>query len=341
MKFTLEPMLRWSTALFITGAALSELTSQPAVVHSLEQLGYPLYLLWILAPLKLLAVATLVVPWASRLRPLALTGLLFNLLGANASFVLAGVAPFPDVVVAPLALALIASTLGAQPEQRTHLITVPPPSLAVAPQIALLGATGLVGRAVLELALSRGVSVRALVRRPDALEPRPGLTVVVGDAADKSAVEETVADAPLVISTLGPRAGESGDVSALATAHLIAALSGTHRRLAIVSSGAVAVPGDAPRVGSFIARRYVERAFPTSLRAKTTEASSLREAFVSSTLYRPITIFDDRDVPARELRLSLVEPVGIRVGARALAALLLAPTPVLGLPHAAPFVASR
>lgn len=339
MRQTSERIVRTATALFITGAALSELTLQPPVVQSLEVLGYPLYLLWILAPLKLLAVLTLVVPWAAPWRSFALLGLFFNLLGASASFLFAGVALLPDIVIAPTVLVLVTATLALQPLERAQLLRVSPDALPVAPQIALLGATGLTGRAVLELALERGVAVRALVRREDALAPRDGLTVIVGDATDEATVRRAIGDAPLVISALGPREGERGEVSALATAHLIRALAHTERRLAIVSSAAVARAGDAPRFTSFVAQRYVRRAYPSSLDAKIREAALLRTAPVIATLYRPVTIFDDRQAPAREVRLSAIEPVGLRIGARALAALLLAP-PLLGLPHAAPFVAS-
>ena len=48
--------------------------------------------------------------------------------------------------------------------------------------IALIGATGFVGRAVLEELLSRGHQVRALQRNPAALEARPGLSVQAADA---------------------------------------------------------------------------------------------------------------------------------------------------------------
>lgn len=48
--------------------------------------------------------------------------------------------------------------------------------------IALIGATGFVGRAVLEELLSRGHQVRALQRNTASLEARPGLSIQAADA---------------------------------------------------------------------------------------------------------------------------------------------------------------
>ena len=50
--------------------------------------------------------------------------------------------------------------------------------------IALIGATGFVGAAVLEELLQRGHSVTALVRDPAKLAARTGLNVVQADAQD-------------------------------------------------------------------------------------------------------------------------------------------------------------
>ena len=58
--------------------------------------------------------------------------------------------------------------------------------------IALIGATGFVGAAVLSTLLQRGHRVTALVRDPSKLAPQPGLTAAVADAYDADAIAAAV-----------------------------------------------------------------------------------------------------------------------------------------------------
>ncbi len=51
-------------------------------------------------------------------------------------------------------------------------------------KVALLGATGFVGSALLKEALDRGHVVTAIVRHPEKLEKREGLTAKAGDVYD-------------------------------------------------------------------------------------------------------------------------------------------------------------
>jgi uncharacterized protein YbjT (DUF2867 family) len=69
-------------------------------------------------------------------------------------------------------------------------------------KILLLGATGRTGRHVIDEALAQGHQVVALARRPDVLEPRPGLTVLAGDPAVGADVQRALVGCSSVISTL-------------------------------------------------------------------------------------------------------------------------------------------
>lgn len=71
-------------------------------------------------------------------------------------------------------------------------------------KLALVGATGYVGAAVLEEALSRGHDVVVLARDPAKLAARPGLTVAKADAYDAAAVAAAVAGCAAVISAFNP-----------------------------------------------------------------------------------------------------------------------------------------
>ncbi len=69
------------------------------------------------------------------------------------------------------------------------------------PIIAMTGGTGFVGRAVLDLAAARGMTIRALARRPQ--PERVGVTWVTGDLADTDALDRLVAGADAVLHIAG------------------------------------------------------------------------------------------------------------------------------------------
>lgn len=72
-------------------------------------------------------------------------------------------------------------------------------------KIALLGATGFVGTALLAEALTRGHHVTALVRDPAALPaPTPLLTVVQGDVNQPAPLAQQLAGHDLVLSAYNP-----------------------------------------------------------------------------------------------------------------------------------------
>lgn len=96
------------------------------------------------------------------------------------------------------------------------------------PRIALTGATGFVGQALLPMLLSRGFPVSALARaRPNRkLDPRPGLGWIAGDLTDISALERLSHGADAVIHLAGvtkARTPEEFDtVNAQQTGRLVA-----------------------------------------------------------------------------------------------------------------------
>ncbi|WP_296945356.1 NAD(P)-dependent oxidoreductase [uncultured Massilia sp.] len=71
-------------------------------------------------------------------------------------------------------------------------------------KIALIGATGFVGAAVLTELLARGHDVTALVRNPDRLEARAQLAPRALDATDPDAVAQAVRGHDAVVSAFNP-----------------------------------------------------------------------------------------------------------------------------------------
>lgn len=61
------------------------------------------------------------------------------------------------------------------------------------PRVLLTGATGYIGGRLLPALLERGVDLRCLTRRPEAIAPQPRLDIVAGDALDADAVRRSLA----------------------------------------------------------------------------------------------------------------------------------------------------
>lgn len=111
--------------------------------------------------------------------------------------------------------------------------------------LAITGATGFVGSAVLDAALAEGHQVRALARRDQ--PPREGVEWVRGDLGDTAALAALVAGVDAVIHVAGltntpdPAEFETANVSG--TANVLAAMGGAGvRRLVFVSSLAAREP---------------------------------------------------------------------------------------------------
>ncbi|MGV3727852.1 NAD(P)-dependent oxidoreductase [Hydrogenophaga sp.] len=115
-------------------------------------------------------------------------------------------------------------------------------------KIALIGATGFVGSAVLTELLSRGHAVTALARHPGKLAAEAGLQVVQADVSDAAQVAAAVAGHDAVVSAYNPGWGEP-DIQRLFGLGYAAILAGTkqagvQRLLAVGGAGSLEVaPG--------------------------------------------------------------------------------------------------
>jgi hypothetical protein len=135
--------------------------------------------------------------------------------------------------------------------------------------IALFGATGRLGGAVLEAALREGHRVRALVRDPRRLSlESEALTVIVGDARDRDAVERALRGGEAAVCALASAAarGEAArkPLSA-ATANIVGAMERLGiSRLVASSAKAIPMPGDMPGLRFGALRAVVRLLAPES-----------------------------------------------------------------------------
>jgi putative NADH-flavin reductase len=114
--------------------------------------------------------------------------------------------------------------------------------------IALIGATGFVGSAILPELLARGHRVTALARTPTKITPQAGLNVVQADVLDPAQVAQAVAGHDAVISAYNPGWSEPGihDLHLQASDAIVAGVkkAGVKRLLAVGGAGSLYVaPG--------------------------------------------------------------------------------------------------
>jgi putative NADH-flavin reductase len=128
-------------------------------------------------------------------------------------------------------------------------------------RLFILGATGGVGRSVVDQALTRGHEVTAFVRSPEKLGPgRPGLTIVRGDPRAPAQLRPALAGSDAVISALGPPIPFTGRTTILgdgARATLEAMAAAAVTRLLIVSGDLQFPDGGPPRLVRVLLLRHL------------------------------------------------------------------------------------
>lgn len=135
--------------------------------------------------------------------------------------------------------------------------------------IALFGATGRLGGAILEAALRDGHRVAALVRDPSRLSLRhDALTVIAGDARDRDAVESALRGSEAAVSAIATSAS-GGEASrkplSAATRNIVEAMERLGiRRLVASSAKAIPMPGDMPDMKFKALRALVRLVAPRS-----------------------------------------------------------------------------
>jgi putative NADH-flavin reductase len=154
-------------------------------------------------------------------------------------------------------------------------------------RVLVLGATGGVGRLVVEKALERGHQVTALVRSPEKLaELAARVAVVRGDALDARAIDEAVGRQDAVIYALGAGNVRRTTLFSDSTRVLLAAMDrhGVRRLICVTGVGA----GETKGHGGFLYDRILYPLFTRGIYAdKDNQERLIRESRTDWTIVRP------------------------------------------------------
>lgn len=155
--------------------------------------------------------------------------------------------------------------------------------------IALFGASGKTGQQLLEQALAKGYSIRALVRNPARVpQQHPNLVLVQGDVLNEADVEKTIAGTSLVVSLFGHVKGSHEWLQTDGTRNIVAAMQ-KHgvRRIISLSGGGLPYPEkDRPKFADKLIRTIMRIAVPKTLNDAVRHHEVLRNSGLQWTIVR-------------------------------------------------------
>lgn len=209
--------------------------------------------------------------------------------------------------------------------------------------VALLGATGMVGGYLLQEALARGYTVRALARTPAKLSEFAGqITVVQGDARDPATIATLLRGSDVVISALGPVRAD-GDASRFinmtATRNVLQAMQSQEiSRYTVVSGAAVVMPGDDRNLLGWWIRTLAQIGLAAELEDKQAEYALLATSAAEWMLVRCPLI--DAEAFVRQPLVSTQTPPAFRVRAGEVARFIMDQVDAAQYLRAGPFLGS-
>lgn len=160
-------------------------------------------------------------------------------------------------------------------------------------QVAVLGATGRVGRLLVDELERRGHQLTVLVRDPAKLGDRADrVRVVTGDSRDRAALRRLVDGVEAVISALGPTSKDRTVHRETAAALIAAMRSQGVRRFIGISGAGIDVPGDQKSTRDKIISGLIQRLGGATVADKPAEYRAWAASDVDWTLVRPPRLQD-------------------------------------------------
>jgi len=161
--------------------------------------------------------------------------------------------------------------------------------------IVVFGASGVIGRHVVDEAVRAGYRVRAFTRDASKIPARDGVEPIQGDALDPDAVARAIQGSHAVISALGPTTNRKEEVEKSVTAirNIVRAMDRWGvRRLVGLSGAAVQIAGERKPLGGRIASFIVRLLAGNVVRAKQREYEETAATTLDWTVVRPPRVVD-------------------------------------------------
>lgn len=156
-------------------------------------------------------------------------------------------------------------------------------------RVTVFGATGGIGRQVVDRALAAGHEVHALIRDPSKLT-LPDVSVTTGDLADGQAIDRAVEGSDAVIWAVGATQNKADQVELFETAarELVAAMK-RHgvRRLVALSGAGITLVGEHKPIRDRLTSGLVRLLVRHVVESKRREYLVFRESGLDWTLVRP------------------------------------------------------
>jgi putative NADH-flavin reductase len=160
-------------------------------------------------------------------------------------------------------------------------------------RVAVFGASGAVGKHVVDGLLSRGYAVVGVVRRPTT-PPLRAECVVVADLGDVDAIAAAIEGADAVVSCIGPRSIKDGPVTSMTTTSIVDAMRRTGtKRIVVVSAAPVGeMPPDETPLLRFLLRPLIWAILGEHYRDLERTEAFLRRSGLDWTAIRPPRLSD-------------------------------------------------
>lgn len=191
--------------------------------------------------------------------------------------------------------------------------------------ITVFGATGRTGRAVIRLALTQGMEIRAYARQAAALDEWAGrITVIEGTLDDTDGIGRAIDGADAVVLAFGPRKGGPQVFCAHATQLIISAMKERKVRRLICITGAL-VGEQYPNRGIFYRtmRKLLVRKVPHLMLDRDGQETIVMNSGLDWTVFKPPRLMNGKERPGTQIGPDLVVGPAARTTVDSLATAIL------------------
>ena len=156
-------------------------------------------------------------------------------------------------------------------------------------KLAVLGATGSTGQAVVQRALALGHDVVAVSRRPSPSSDSPHLTIRMGDVRDASSLVPALAGADAVVTCIGPASNISpGDLMSVGISNALAACRQAGVKRLVMQSGITLTDGSDLRWSDRVALWPIRFDFRKAMADKALAENAVRASGLDWVIVRPV-----------------------------------------------------